>query len=71
MEEVVEDEDLAVAVGAGSDADGRDAGRGGDARCDLAWHSSEHDGDWRRRTPGWLRLPMSASMAGIDRPWTR
>src|SRR5579871_272729 len=45
VEEIVEDEDLAVAVGAGSDADGGDAGGGGDAGCDLAGDAFKHDGD--------------------------
>ena len=45
VEEVVEDEDLAVAVGAGADADGGDAGLRGDAGGEFAGDAFEDDGD--------------------------
>jgi hypothetical protein len=45
VEEIVEDEDLAVAVGAGADADGGDAAVGGDGGGEFAGNAFEDDGD--------------------------
>ncbi len=45
IDEIVEDEDLAVALGACADADGGDAERGGDVGGDFARDAFENDGD--------------------------
>ena len=43
-DEIVEDEDLAVAAGAGADADGGNRELGGDCLGDFARHALKHDG---------------------------
>ncbi len=51
VDEVVEDENLSVAVGSGADTDGRDGELGGDALGDLARHAFEHDRGRSRHAP--------------------
>src|SRR5919201_6564058 len=52
-EEIVDDENLAVALGSGSDADGRDPEAGRDVAGEIAWDALEDD----RERPGFLHRP--------------
>src|SRR3981081_3995824 len=66
-EHVVEHQHLAVRAGAGADADRRDAQSLGDAACELARHSLEHDAERSRifkffgvgQDPSRLRLALA------------
>ena len=69
-EEIVRDEDLAVAIGAGADTDRRDLELARDLRGKFARDGFEDDCESARGFDG-VRVARSCSAASAVLPWTR
>ena len=69
-DQIVEDENLAVAVGSGADADGGDGQLGGDFGSHFAGNAFEHDSSGARLGQR-ERIGLELEPASAVRAWTR